>query len=179
MSDGGGSAVVIQQLAEIASRVRVRSITAFECLDRTIEVEPPLPQRHPPIPMIERLQGELYGNAYCARIDGTGFSGDAQREQALGSDMLAALSAANASRTRVDPGWLVLDVDQLGAVSVAKYGAVRRIPLTDITSESSGRKRATSASASAGAVGDDHAAARNRRAGRLLLRQWGDGRFDT
>jgi hypothetical protein len=120
-----------QRLTEIVRRVRIISLTRFDFDGRAIEVPPPLPRQYPPIPMIERLQTELYAGAYCVRLDGGGFDDEAGEN----SDMYAALSASNASRTRVDPDWLVTEIDPARAVTVAKREAVRRIPPAEIFRE--------------------------------------------
>jgi HopA1 effector protein family len=120
-------------LAEIVDGVRVRSFTVFDFVGRRIEVAPPLPRRYPPLPMVDRLQTELYAGAYCVRL---GTSVEPNLENS--ADMQAALAAANAGRTRVDPDWLVLEVDPAGAAMVAKRGAVRRIPLSEILQEGAG-----------------------------------------
>jgi hypothetical protein len=119
------------RLREVAARIRIRTIVEFEWDGRTVQVPPPLPRRFPALPMIDRLQAELYAGAYHARLDGGGFGGEAPQPGAP-VDMFAALSAANASRTRVDPDWLVLEIDPSGATTVAKRGATRRIPPTEI-----------------------------------------------
>jgi hypothetical protein len=115
------------RIAEIAAAVRVLSLTMFEFAGRRIETAPPLPRRYPALPLVERLQSELYGGAYCVPI------GSGVAQQAVpAADMLATLSAANQCRTRVDPDWLVREVDPSGAVTVAKRGVVRRVPTTEL-----------------------------------------------
>lgn len=118
-------------LAPIVERVAIRSLVEFNIGPRKIQVPPPLPRRFPQLPMVERLQAELYVNAYCARIDGGGFDEEPDSD-GVGSDMLGALSAANASRTMVDSGWMVLEIDPSGVLTVAKRGASRRISFAEV-----------------------------------------------
>ena len=120
------------RLAEIVGLVRILSLKVFDFNGRTVEVLPPLPRRLPALPMIEQLQAELYANAYCIRLDGTGFGSEEGEDR----DMYNPLTAANTSRARVDDNWLVTEIDPAGAVSVSKYGVVRRIPPTEIFPDS-------------------------------------------
>jgi hypothetical protein len=115
-------------LTQVVRLVRILSLQAFNFNGRTVEVLPPLPRRLPALPLIEQLQAELYANAYCIRIEGTDFGS----EEGEDHDMYNALTAANTSRARFDDNWLVIEIDSAGAVSVSKYGVVRRIPPTEI-----------------------------------------------
>ncbi len=118
------------RLAEIAEAVRVRSVTSFDFAGQAFDVAPPLPRRYPALPMVDRLQSELYTRAYCVRLGAA-----SEADQAASADMLSALTEANQSRTRVDPDWLVTEVDASGAVSVTKRGVSRRIPQAELLQE--------------------------------------------
>jgi len=118
-----GASATEAQLAQIVDAVRIETMTRCAIGGRSIEVGPPLPNRFPPLPLVHRLQAELYTGAYCTRIGGGGFD----QLSADAGEMVAALSAANASRPQRDPNWLVLERDQAGVVTVAKRGMVRRL----------------------------------------------------
>ena len=124
------------RLAEIAGAVRVRSVTSFDFAGQAFDVAPPLPRRYPALPMVDRLQTELYTRAYCVRL---GVAGAA--DQASSADMLSVLTEANQSRTRADPDWLVTEVDGSGAVSVIKRGVARRIPQTELLQDGAAPQR--------------------------------------
>jgi hypothetical protein len=125
---------VLAQIGEIVARVRIRSITDLDFAGRRIEVPPPLPRRFPLLPMVDQLQFELYQKAYCLPISEVGLSEQAYTPTA--NDMRDALTAANATRTRIDRDWLVVETDAAGAVTVTKRSMLRRIPLGEIvTSE--------------------------------------------
>lgn len=115
----------------IATRVRILSLTECDFASCRIAVPPPLPRRYPPLPMVDRLQTELYGHAYCIPFGEEGWKAHSGEG---GTDMRASLSAANASRTWIDRDWLVLEISPSGAATVAKRGAVRRIPIGEIVS---------------------------------------------
>ncbi|MDR3529850.1 MAG: T3SS effector HopA1 family protein [Rhodopila sp.] len=121
------------QLARIVAAVRIQSIKRFSFLDRVIDVEPPLPNRFPPLPLVNRLQAELYGTAYCTRIDGIGFGAEPPEDPPR--DMLPELSSANTSQTQTDPDWLVLEHDSSGAIVVGKHGMTRRLGPGEIVTE--------------------------------------------
>jgi hypothetical protein len=142
MGTAAATATASCRLAEIAKAVRIRSLTEFEFKGRVVECPPPLPRRFPPLPMVDRLQAELYMGAYCTRLDSVGFPAEEDAAGRAGGDMLAALSAANASRTRVDPDWLVLE-SEAAAVTVTKRGIVRRIPPTEILADAASDQTAT------------------------------------
>ena len=124
---------VKSQLTRIIAAVRIRSIKRFSFRDQDVDVDPPLPNRHPPLPLVHRLQGELYGTAYCARIDGSGF--EAETSDNPPKNMVPELSSANASRAGTDPDWLVLDRDPAGALIVGKRGMTRRLGPIEIIAD--------------------------------------------
>jgi HopA1 effector protein family len=130
------------EVADLAGAVRILSMRRFEIAGRFVETNVPMPGSVPQIPLINQLADELYTHAYRVRI-GDGSSVDDCRRAAVPHDLVPMLSAANESRSTVDPGWLIIDKRSSSSVVVFKNGMVREIPVIDIERQAQPKRLAS------------------------------------
>jgi hypothetical protein len=114
-------AAFVDELTRIFSVLEIRGPSAFSFAGRLYQSGEPAYRSLAADPLITMLQTCLYAGAYSRRFTGLSVAPGAQ----IGTDMSAALSAANTSRERWVSDWRITQVLSSGQVAAQRYEITR------------------------------------------------------
>jgi hypothetical protein len=117
-----------EEIATIVRAVTIHSATSFSFAGQLVTradalPAPPFGARRGSNAVVEQLQASLYNHCFTRRFRGELRDGPTADE--LADDLMPALSAANASRERWDPGWQIGEVFPTGQVLARKASLAR------------------------------------------------------
>ena len=122
---------LLKELTEVFQAIVIHSPSVFSFAGEPVSLSAPGVQETSAAassthPLVEQLQNYLYRYCYCRRFHGNPAQELVQPEPE-DSGFLQALSAANTSTARWDPGWQIYRIEPSGQIQAHKFGKTRLV----------------------------------------------------